>query len=70
MRIDVLFWDCSFVHLMSNLKIVVPLFRNKRNEKKKEKNDEKKRKERKEVGFEHCVRIEFQSVGVWNCFHA
>jgi len=21
-------------------------------------------------GYEHCVRIEFGSVGVWNCLHA
>jgi len=40
----VLFWDCSFVHLMSDLKIVVPLLRNKRNEKKKMKKNEKKEK--------------------------
>jgi len=32
---------------------------------------EKRKKEKeKKIGFEHCVRIESRSVGVWNCFHA
>jgi len=37
----------------------------KRNKRKK-----KKKKKEKRFGFEHCLRIEFGSVGVWNCFHA
>jgi len=27
-------------------------------------------KNEKRFGSEHCVRIEFGSVAVWNCFHA
>jgi len=30
----------------------------------------KKKEKEKRFGFEHCVRIEFGSVGVWNCFNA
>jgi len=39
---------------------------------KKAKRKEKKTKKRnkKEFGFEHCVRTEVGSVGVWDYFHA
>jgi len=53
---------------ISDLRIFFSSLINKRNEKRK-KWKEKENKEKK-VGFEHCERIEFGSVGVWNYFHA
>jgi len=49
---------CTFIR---DLKIVVSLLKNK---------ERRKEKKRKRFWFEHCVRIEFGSVGVWNCFNA
>jgi len=36
---------------------------------KKKKRENKKKRNKKEFGFEHCVRTEVGSVGVWDYFH-
>ena len=44
----------------------------KKKKKKKERKQKQKEKKinKKEFGFEHCVRTEVGSVGVWDYFHA
>jgi len=41
----------------------------KKKEKTKRKGKRIKKRNKKELGFEHCVRTEVGSVGVWNYFH-
>jgi len=41
----------------------------KREKQKEKKRKENKEKKQKEFGFEHCVRTEVESVGVWDYFH-
>jgi len=42
----------------------------RKGEKTKRKEKKTKKRNKKEFGFEHCVRTEVGSVGVWDYFHA
>ena len=41
----------------------------KKKEKTKRKENKIKKRNKKEFGFEHCVRTEVGSIGVWDYFH-
>ena len=70
-------WDCSFVYPggISKLLFLCMFFvqknkKKKRENRKKRKEKKTKKRNKKEFGFEHCVRTEVGSVGVWDYFHA
>ena len=48
---------------------VLCIEKEKKREKTKRKEKRIKKRNKKEFGFEHCVRIEVGSVGVWDYFH-
>ena len=58
------FQNCCSLHVL-----FIEKEKEKKREKKKRKEKRIKKRNKKEFGFEHCVRTEVGSVGVWDYFH-